>query len=288
MINKLKLLPKAGWLILNKCFANSAKDYDKASKEYDNYFTNIMGKYSSELIDKLDIDLKQDVLELACGTGHITYRIGSSLASGSKIVAVDQSEGMMDVAKKKVSTLTHLNIEFIKNDMISALKDIADESFDLVVCGWAICYVNPVQFLKEIKRVLRINGKVAIIETRSDSEKALDDIFERILAEDTSYMKKYLSLNLPSNSSELNKWFTKAGITVEEIWEGEQVLPFYGVEGAMEWIDKSGAASGLIDIIDESRKVEFIKKVEEYVRKYIEAGNELNLKHTLVAGIGKK
>ena len=62
--------------------------------------------------------------------------------------------------------------------MISALKDIADESFDLVVCGWAICYVNPVQFLKEMKRVLRVNGKVAIIETRSDSEKALDDILK--------------------------------------------------------------------------------------------------------------
>lgn len=227
-------------------------------------------------------------MELACGTGHITYKIGSLLSKGSKIVAVDQSEGMMEVAKKKTNTLTNLNIEFIKNDMLNVLKNAKDESFDLVVCGWAICYVSPVPFLKEIKRVLRKNGKVAIIETRSDSEKVLDEIFERILAEDTSYMKKYMTLNLPSNSLELNKWFNKAGISTESVWDGEEVLPFYGVEGAMEWINKSGAASGLIDIIDENRREEFIEKVEDYIRKYLETGKALNLKHTLVAGIGRK
>jgi len=155
MLNKLKLLTKAAWLILNKKFANSACDYDKASKEYDNYFTNMMGKYSAELIDKLNINSKLNVLELACGTGHITHKVGSLLAKDSQITAVDQSEGMMEVAKKKTSTLTHLNIEFIKGDMINVLKNTPDETFDLVVCGWAICYVSPVPFLKEIKRVLK-------------------------------------------------------------------------------------------------------------------------------------
>jgi ubiquinone/menaquinone biosynthesis C-methylase UbiE len=95
-------------------------------------------------------------------------------ASRSKsIVAVDFAADMLKVTANK---LTQMGLTNWKTSL-SDLRQIpaADQSLDIVMAGWSICYIssskhqewyeNLLQVLNEMKRVLKPNGTIIILET---------------------------------------------------------------------------------------------------------------------------
>ncbi|WP_106766700.1 class I SAM-dependent methyltransferase [Paenibacillus faecalis] len=288
MINKIKLLSKLGWYKMTQKYANSSQDYDKASGDYDTFFSDKMGRHSIQLLNKLDIKPGQDVLELACGTGFITNEIAKRLEGSGSITTVDQSQGMLEVAKAKLSSYSTLKLNMQQNDMMRFLGQTPDCHFNTVVCGWAICYTNPVQFMREVNRVLKPNGQVGIIETRIDSEELLMTAFEKVLSNDPSYLRRYINIKLPSNSDVLKRWFLKGDLNTTDLWEGEQPIPCVTSEDALEWILRSGAAAGFLDVIDRTREQEMLGKIKEELDRTLLEEKKLRLSHTYVAGVASK
>ncbi|MBK5345673.1 methyltransferase domain-containing protein [Bacillus sp. TH22] len=288
MLNKVKLAARVAWFKVSNQYADSSKDYDKASDDYDSFFSSTMGIHSLGLLNKMNIQPGQHVLELACGTGFITAEVANRLNGEGTISTVDQSAGMLDVARKKISKYSGLKFTMHQGDMVEFLKQIPSSSIDTVVCGWAICYTNPAIFLKEVHRVLKSNGQVGIIETRCDSEEILMKAFERVLSNDPTYLKRYISINLPPNSLTLQKWFNKGNLNTIDRWEGEQILPCKDAEDAMEWVFRSGAAAGFLDVLDRDREEEILHKIKEQINLLIQQGNEFKLSHTFVAGVASK
>lgn len=288
MVNKIKLALRMGWFMLSKKNANSSGDYDNASGDYDSFFSSTMGEHSLNLIEKMDIKPGQDVLELACGTGFITNKIAQMLDGKGSITTVDQSIGMLNIARSKLKKFSDLEIKTAQDDMMDFLKKMPDASFDIVVCGWAICYTNPVNFMKEVNRVLKDNGQVGIIETRVDSEEVLMKAFETVLSKDPSYLQRYIRIELPSSNKILEKWFEKSKLKIVSSWQGEQPLPCKNSDEAIEWILRSGAAAGFLDVLDRNRETEILTNIKNQVDIIIKENGELNLSHTYVAGIASK
>ncbi|USB33660.1 methyltransferase domain-containing protein [Paenibacillus sp. YPG26] len=288
MINKLKLAMRMGWFMLSGKHANSSKDYDKASGDYDSFFSSTMGRHSLDLLRKMNIEPGHDVLELACGTGFITSEIARILNGQGSITTVDQSEGMLQVAREKLLPFETLKINLQQSDMMGFLKGVPDNSFDIVVCGWAICYTNPAQFMKEVHRVLKPSGQVGIIETREDSEEVLMKAFEKVISENPSYLQRYIRVELPSNDNVLKKWFVKGNLRTVDSWQGEQILPCSNSKEAIEWVLRSGAAAGFIDVIDRDRESEILSRIEKQIDQIINEERKLRLSHTYVAGIALK
>ncbi|MDA1679101.1 MULTISPECIES: class I SAM-dependent methyltransferase [unclassified Bacillus cereus group] len=288
MLNKVKLAAKVAWFKVSNQYADSSKDYDKASDDYDSFFSSIMGQHSLGLLNKMDIQPGQHVLELACGTGFITEEVANRLNGVGTISTVDQSAGMLNVARGKISKYSGLEVNMHQGDMVEFLKQIPSSSIDTVVCGWAICYTNPTIFLKEIHRVLKPNGQVGIIETRCDSEEILMKAFDQVLNNHPEYLQRYISINLPIDSLVLQKWFTKGSLNTIDRWEGEQILPCETAEEAMEWVFRSGAAAGFLDVLDRDKEEEILQKITDQINVFIQQGNEFKLSHTFVAGIASK
>lgn len=288
MLNKMKLMMRVGWFIISNKYANSLKDYDKVSNDYDYFFSNIMGRHSLELLNKIDIRPGQHVLELACGTGFITAEIARRLHGRGTITAVDQSFGMLDIARRKLSEFDELKVNIHQNDMMNFLRSIPSSSVDIVVCGWAICYTDPVALFREVRRVLKPNGQVGIIETRIDSEEILMRAFEKVINDDPSFLRRYIKLKLPNDAGVLRKWFSKGKLKPIECWEGEQILPCRNAKEAMDWILRSGAAAGFLDMIDREREEEILNRIEEQINIFIEEANTFKLSHTYVAGVALK
>lgn len=190
--------------------------------------------------------------------------------------------------QKKISKFSNLEINIQKGDMIKFMEGIPNESIDIVVCGWAICYTNPTIFMREVNRVLKPNGKVGIIETRSDSEQLLMRAFEEVLCENPSYLKKYIKIELPSNDKVIEKWFLKEKFHQVYVWEGEEVLPCENASDAIEWILRSGAASGFLDVLDSLRQREILTHIEKKMDVLLKEDTNNKLSHTYVAGIAKK
>ena len=105
------------------------------------------------------------VLEIGIGTGKNLPYYPENL----KIYGCDLSHGMLEKAKKRSEDLKR-KVFLLNTD--AQLLGFKDNSFDIVITTFVFCSVaEPVTGLKEIKRVLKPDGKLFMLEhVRAENE----------------------------------------------------------------------------------------------------------------------
>ncbi|MEK6645416.1 MAG: bifunctional demethylmenaquinone methyltransferase/2-methoxy-6-polyprenyl-1,4-benzoquinol methylase UbiE [Candidatus Firestonebacteria bacterium] len=158
-----------------------------------NIFTSVTNKY--DFINKvitLGLDNKwrfkaakecfsispKTVLDICCGTGDLAINIAKLADKNTRIIGLDYSAQMLDVAKQK--TNNSKIISFIKED--ASKLPFSNEYFDCIGISFAfrnITYKNPLIaiYLKEIFRVLSYNGKFVIVESSQPKNKIIRKFF---------------------------------------------------------------------------------------------------------------
>ncbi|MEE1786303.1 methyltransferase domain-containing protein [Streptomyces sp. SP17BM10] len=289
-MSRLGLAARALRLTLSRTNADTTPDYDAASSSYDTYFSPVMGVHSLAALREVTVSPGDDVLELACGTGHLTHEIVRKLEGRGSVRAVDKSPGMLSVAKAKVlpeaMRSPDLEVSLEEGDMEEFLRTRPNDSADLVVVGWAICYSKPVRLLEQIKRVLRPGGRIVVIETRGDALKTLIEQLEKVFTADPSLLTGMIRVNLPKDAATVARWFTKAGLTVDVQRDGHQVLPATTPEEALEWVQRSGAAAGFKDAVDQSREEHALELIRKGLADHVARHGALELRHTFVVVTG--
>ncbi len=103
------------------------------------------------------------ILDIATGTGDMAIKMHSMLST-CKVTGCDISEGMLEVARKKVLDLGLASeIEFSLGDCISL--PFEDNSFDAVTISFGIRNVEDIERgISEINRVLKPSGTLVILE----------------------------------------------------------------------------------------------------------------------------
>jgi demethylmenaquinone methyltransferase/2-methoxy-6-polyprenyl-1,4-benzoquinol methylase len=95
------------------------------------------------------------VLDAACGTGDLA--IADVKAGAGLVTGLDFSEKMLERAKKKAA------LDWIQGDMLAL--PFADETFDAATVGFGVRNVEDLALgLRELRRVLRPGGRLAILE----------------------------------------------------------------------------------------------------------------------------
>src|SRR5579864_3819928 len=119
--------------------------YDEWAKLYDEQPTPATEAERGTFLSFVSPKKTDVILEIGCGTGRLTIPVSKKC---SKIVGIDFSDRMLEIAKKKSIVLN--NIEFRKLDVRKALP-FRNASFDKVICPLAINHIsNPLPFFKEI------------------------------------------------------------------------------------------------------------------------------------------
>ena len=99
-----------------------------------------------------------DVLEVGCGPGELADRIGRGL--GARVVAVDQSERMVELASARGVDARVGDVQELP---------FADESFDCAVAAWMLYHVADLhRGLAELHRVLRPGGRLVAVTNHLD------------------------------------------------------------------------------------------------------------------------
>jgi demethylmenaquinone methyltransferase/2-methoxy-6-polyprenyl-1,4-benzoquinol methylase len=100
------------------------------------------------------------VLDAACGTGDLA--VADLQAGASRVTGLDFSEAMLQRARKKTVS-QEARLEWIQGDMLAL--PFADATFDAATVGFGVRNVSDLELaLRELRRVLRPGGRLAILE----------------------------------------------------------------------------------------------------------------------------
>ncbi|GGC82811.1 SAM-dependent methyltransferase [Thalassobacillus devorans] len=152
----------------NKQTNTIKRRYNRISGVFDLMDRMIREKWRKELLEHAS----GKVLEVGVGTGvNLKYYPGHVEVTG-----IDFSPMMLKKAREKADNLP-LSFELMEMD--AQQMNLADNTFDTVVSTCVFCSVpDPIQGLKEIRRVTKPKGKIIMLEhMRSDNEiigKAMD------------------------------------------------------------------------------------------------------------------
>ena len=145
--------------------------YKSISNIYDKYITsgNIFFKlgakfiwgintndYSIKLLEKLPNDFSGKILDIPTGTGILTYEKYKKM-NNSKIICMDYSGDMLEIAKVRFKKNGIYNIECIQGDVGNIPCE--NKTFDLVLSmnGFHV-FPDKEKAFTEIKRVLKDDG----------------------------------------------------------------------------------------------------------------------------------
>jgi len=125
------------------------------------------GKSSESLLDKekilanLGILPGQVILDAGCGNGYMAKEFAERTGETGKVYALDPDAESIDAVKAEGTA-----IDAFVGD-ITVETNLAASSVDLIYVSTVIHGFSPMQmegFLKEVKRLLKPTGKLAIVE----------------------------------------------------------------------------------------------------------------------------
>ncbi len=120
------------------------------------------------ILTKLGLDANcGDVLEFGCGFG--TFTIPAALTVRGKVYALDIEPEMLAINKAKAEAAGLHNIELIQRDFVAEGTGLADGTVDYVMLFNILHAEERMSILHEAWRVLRPNGKLAIIHWNFDA-----------------------------------------------------------------------------------------------------------------------
>lgn len=138
--------------------ADSAS-YDDVAATFDELSDVYSADIAASLLGLAQIQAGERVIDLGTGTGLVALRVA---AANAHVVGIDHSVGMLQQAQKKADRAGLGDCtEFVKMDAESLEFD--EGSFDAAVSLFVLLHLpDPLAALKELFRVLRVGGRIAI------------------------------------------------------------------------------------------------------------------------------
>jgi ubiquinone/menaquinone biosynthesis C-methylase UbiE len=121
---------------------DSRSSWDAAAAGWEKWwplFERAAQGVSNSLVALAKIKPGDRVLDIATGTGEPAITAARAVGQNGRVIGVDHSPGMLDVARRRAATLKLANVEYREGDAASLSEPAG--SFDAVVCRWGLMFV---------------------------------------------------------------------------------------------------------------------------------------------------
>ena len=150
--------------------------WDKAAAQYEGYWAAQLRPAQDRLLEIAALRPGEQVLDVACGTGLITFPAAGAVGLRGSVVATDISERMVERIRSAAATRGLANVTARRAHAEEQLFEAA--SFDAVLCGLGLMYVpEPLGALREMGRVLKSGGRAVVAVWGARSHCGWADIF---------------------------------------------------------------------------------------------------------------
>jgi ubiquinone/menaquinone biosynthesis C-methylase UbiE len=132
--------------------------WDKASAFYEQFWAKQLEPAQTLLLKMASLQKGEHVLDIACGTGLVTFPVAEAVGPRGKVIGTDLSEKMVESLRSEALArkFTNLSAEWMDAEELK----FSDDSFDAVLCALGLMYVpDPLKSLREMFRVLKSGGR---------------------------------------------------------------------------------------------------------------------------------
>lgn len=143
----------------------------------------IFTQWRNDYLDKLNLESASRILDIGCGTGVVSRALANHPDVSAELIGSDYSPALIEVAQQRAEELKLTDkLEFHVGDIHKL--DYEDNSFDVVVAHAVFSHISkPEQAMRELERVIKPGGKIAIFDGdyASITIEYPDDTFARLV-----------------------------------------------------------------------------------------------------------
>lgn len=135
--------------------------WDRAVDAYEAGWQDQLEPAQRLMLEMAEIEAGDTVLDVACGTGLVTFGAAARIGPQGSIVGTDISGEMIEAARRRSAESGCANVRFERCD--AEELPFPEASFDVALCALGLMYVpDPASALRQMRRVLRPAGTAAV------------------------------------------------------------------------------------------------------------------------------
>ncbi len=258
--------------------------WDKAVGDYEAGWRAQLEPAQSLMLDMAALRPGERVLDVACGTGLVSFRILDAVGEDGSVVGTDISSEMVAAARRRAVERKIGNARFERRDAEDLSLD--DEAFDAALCGLGLMYLpDPVKALGEMGRQLKPGGRIAAAVWGARAKCGWAEVFpitDARVASDVCPMFFQLGTR-----DMLARSFAEAGFTDIRSERLEVTLAYATDDEALGAAFRGGPVALAYSRFDDATKqavhTEYLRSIADY-----RAGGEYRIPGEFVVAVGVK
>jgi ubiquinone/menaquinone biosynthesis C-methylase UbiE len=222
--------------------ARDERHHQVIADEYDAIVVEPRAVANALLFKRLasSIDAGDRMLDLGCGTGHMTLRFGGAF---KEVVAVDHSEAMLARARRTAAQWRMANVTFVHADVRAYLQGEGADRFDLIACTGLLHHLPPAEIpgtVRGASRLLRRGGALLVAEP-IDADRACPSAVRAWNRASAVTLRRY-SIAVPEPEEApiarglLETTLVDAGLTIERAHRSWELFPRRTPPTIVDWI----------------------------------------------------
>jgi ubiquinone/menaquinone biosynthesis C-methylase UbiE len=191
---------------------------EKLARIYDEQIAPVWGsRFGKMLLRNLALPDRGQILDISCGTGYPLVEVLRRKGAGARVIAIDASSAMLDVARRKVADLgAGGKGVFFRTESPVPRLSFADDVYDLVLCNLGLSEMPSAKgALSDFARVTKLGGELRCTLPLDGSWQEFHDIYREVLVKhDKHEALDRLDRHIASypTADDCHAWLAAAGL----------------------------------------------------------------------------
>jgi ubiquinone/menaquinone biosynthesis C-methylase UbiE len=258
--------------------------WDKAVGDYETGWRDQLEPAQSMMLEMAALAPGERVLDVACGTGLVSFRALDAVGQSGSVLGTDISAEMVEAARRRAASEGVGNIAFERFDAEN--QDIEDEPFTAALCALGLMYFpDPQKALAQMGRHLRPGGRAAAAVWGARAKCGWAEIFPITDARvESDVCPMFFQLG---TGNSLGECFARAGFEAVRTQRLDVVLHYDSADRALGAAFRGGPVALAYNRFDEDTRSsvheEYLRSIEPY-----RCGSGYRIPGEFVAAIGVK
>ncbi len=207
--------------------ARVVSTYSAAADHYDHPANHFWDRFGRGTVARLAIPSGSRVLDLCCGTGASALPAAEAAGPAGRVVGVDLSEELLELARRKASQRGLRNVDFVCADIMAPGIDLG--LFDHVICVFGVFFIpDMVAAVRTMWRCVDRGGGLAVTTWGAGVFEPANSLFwDAVRRKRPQLYKSFNPWDRVSEPQTLRQLFRDAELPEPDIMEEKSLHPLH-------------------------------------------------------------